>query len=219
MSIYYFSLNITSSNPNKNFFSGSFGVDETSKKVIKFFNSVNGNENILNTDVTNSNNADWIFGIDKKFSENGTIINNIPLLNIAGSKKFKLYTRNNINYIDFYNGSDWINIKGYVFDFNIQYIYTFTPAYNQYGKNRNMTIEKFCSLQQRRGLTRFGGGCNIALPPSKDYLFTNSGKTPCNPEFKNKMKYAEYIRIYGGTTKSSSGFKKYCNIAGPTFSY
>jgi hypothetical protein len=39
------------------------------------------------------------------------------------------------------------------------------------------------------------------------------------PTLRNKMKYAEYVRIYGGTQKSSSSMKKICLIAGPAFTY
>jgi hypothetical protein len=202
MSINYYSINIITNDLSKNIFSGVFGIDVGSNSVIKFFNNINTNINILNTNPVNSNGADWLF-INNKFSQNGTIINNIPLLNIIGAQKFKIYTVSNVNLINYFNGTQWITITN-TFAFSIQIITT-TQSVRQ-----SLTIDKFCSLQQRRGLTRMGG-CVVALPLSKKNIVNNSNNNTTSKnnitnnngftyqDLKNKMKYAEYIRIYGGT--------------------
>jgi len=219
MAINYYSINIITNDLSENIFSGIFGVDIGSNQVIKFFNNTNTNINILNTNLVNSNGADWLF-INNKFSQNGTIIDTIPLLNIIGAQKFKIYTVSNVNLIDYYNGSQWITITN-TFAFSIQFITTTEPV------KQRLTIDKFCDMQQRRGLTRMRG-CVPALPLSKKNIFynnnnnnnnnTNSGGFTCQ-ELRNKMKYAEYVRIYGGTQKSTSATRKICLIAGPSFKY
>jgi len=223
MAINYFSINIITNDLSENIFSGIFGVDIGSNQIIKFFNNINTNVNILNTDSENSNNANWLF-INNRFSENGTIIVNIPLLNIIGAQKFKIYTsNNNINHIDYYNGT-WNTIQN-TYMFSITFL-TSTEVITR----PRMRIDQYCALQQRRSLTRMGG-CIPALPLSKKGIYANangnanakininnSGVFSC-PNLKNKMRYAEYVRIYGGTQKSVGSFKKICTIAGPTFSY
>jgi hypothetical protein len=102
----------------------------------------------------------------------------------------------------------------------------------------HVKIEQFCALQQRRGTTRLGG-CATALPLSKKNIIltnnanntntntnTNTNNTNTNtitqyscPNLRNKMQYAQYVRIYGGTQKSTSATKKICLIAGPSFTY
>lgn len=224
MAINYYSINIITNDLSENIFSGVFCVDIGSNQIIKFFNNTNTNINILNTDPVNSNNADWSF-VNNKFSQNGTIINGIPLLNISGAQKFKIYTVSNVNLIDFFDGNQWFTMTN-TYKFWIQFITTTEPI------RQRLTIEKFCDLQQRRGLTRMGG-CVTALPLSKKNIIINNGNNSSNnssgnnsnssgwtcQDLRNKMKYAEYIRIYGGTQKSTSGTKKICLIAGPSFTY
>jgi hypothetical protein len=108
----------------------------------------------------------------------------------------------------------------------------------------HVKIEQFCALQQRRGTTRLGG-CATALPLSKKNIIltnnanntnntnsanntnnTNTNNTNTNnitqyscPNLRNKMQYAQYVRIHGGTQKSTSATKKICLIAGPSFTY
>ena len=94
-------------------------------------------------------------------------------------------------------------------------------------------IDKFCAVQKKRGTTRMGG-CAPVLPISKKYLNNityvtdqMSGELVPDPnkkvvnsaEFRNRMQYAEYVRIYGTTKESTSGFKKVSSNAGPSFSY
>jgi hypothetical protein len=220
MAINYYSLNIITNDLSDNVFSGVFGIDIGSSQVIKFFNNTNTNENILNTHLLNSNGADWLF-INNKFSQNGTIISSIPLLNISSAQNFKLYTVSNVNLIDYFDGSQWITITN-TFVFVIQFITTTQPV------QQRLTIDKFCALQQRRGLTRIGG-CVPALPLSKKNIYINNNNSNSNntrnsggftcSDLRNKMKYAEYVRIYGGTQKSTSSTKKICLIAGPAFTY
>ena len=98
---------------------------------------------------------------------------------------------------------------------------------------RMMTITQFCALQQSQNKTR-SGGCAVALPLSKKY--TNYGQSTNNGgnsggsgggntvpssclAIRNKMQYAQYVRTYGGTQKSTSAIKKTCLIAGPSFTY
>ena len=224
MSIRYYSIYIITNDLSDNVFSGVFGVDLGSDQVIKFFDNTNPDVNILNSDPVNANGADWIFNDENRFSANGTNINSIPLLNISGAQKFTLYTVNTTNYIAVYNGIQWFTIAN-TFTFRIQYIATTEPF-----QRRGLTIDQYCSLQQRRGKTRMGG-CITALPLSKKYLnygnATNSTTTSGNvttsggscPTLRNKMRYAEYVRTYGTTKESSSGIKKFCLIAGPSFSY
>lgn len=225
MAINYYSLNIITNDLSENIFSGVFGIDVTSNKVIKFFNNTNINENILNTDTNNTNNADWLF-TNNRFSENGTNINNIPLLMIPNAQRFKIYTINAVNYIDFYNGTQWITISN-TYNFTIQYITTTSPPIMR----PTMNIDQYCAIKQRRGLTRMGG-CITALPLSKKYVFNtifntnnnsisniNTNLQPARLEIRNRMKYAEYVRIHGGTQKSTSSALRTCLIAGPSFTY
>jgi len=94
-------------------------------------------------------------------------------------------------------------------------------------------IDQFCAGQKKRGTTRMDG-CNPVLPISKKYLnnityVTDqlSGDLVPDPnpkvinscELRNRMRYAEYVRTYGTTKESTSGVKKYCSNAGPSFSY
>jgi hypothetical protein len=217
MAINYYSINIITNDLSENILTATFGVDIGSNTVIKFFNNTNTNVNILNTDPVNSNNADWLF-INNRFSQNGTIINSIPLLNISGAQKFKLYTVSNVNLIDFFNGSQWITITN-TYRFIISFITT-----TELNVPR-MRIDRFCDLKKRLGLTRMSG-CVPALPLSKKKDIIANGNNNGNdntigscPTLRNKMKYAEYVRIYGGTQKSSSSMKKICLIAGPAFTY
>ena len=219
MAINYYSINIITNDLSENIFSGVIGVDIGSNQVIKFFNNTNTNINILNTDPVNSNNADWLF-INNRFSQNGTIINSIPLLNISGAQKFKLYTVSNVNLIDFFNGSQWITITN-TYSFIIYFITTTELV------RPRMRIDQFCDLKKRLGLTRMSG-CVPVLPLSKKQEIIANGNNGSGngnttigscPNLRNKMKYAEYIRIYGGTQKSSSSIKKVCLIAGPAFTY
>lgn len=220
MAINYYSINIITNDLSENIFTGVFGVDIGSNQVIKFYNDTNTNQNILNTEIANSNHADWLF-INKRFSQNGTIINDIPLLYISGAQKFKIYTVSNVNLIDYYNGTQWITITN-TYKFLIYFITTTEPI------QQKLRIDKFCELQQRLGLTRMRG-CIPAYPLSKKNIINDinntNGKNNGNnrgwsfQNLNNKMRYAEYIRIYGGTQKSTSGAKKICLIAGPSFTY
>jgi hypothetical protein len=243
MTINYYSLNIITNDLSENILSATIGVDIGTNTVIKFFNNINMNLNILNTDPVNSNNADWLF-INKRFSQNGTIINNIPLLNISGAQKFKLYTVGNVNLIDFFNGTQWLTTTN-TYSFIIYFITTTELV------RPNMRIDQFCDLKKRLGLTRMSG-CVPALPLSKKKEIiangynangnnangnnangnnangnnangnngnnANTSVGSC-PNLRNKMQYAEYVRIYGGTQKSTSATKKICLIAGPSFTY
>lgn len=69
------------------------------------------------------------------------------------------------------------------------------------------SIDRYCNLQKKNGLTRMNG-CFQALPLSKKY--SNYGNEPNDFSgiLRNKMKYAEYVRIHGITENSSSSFKK-----------
>jgi hypothetical protein len=226
MAINYYSLQIITNDLSENIFSGVFGVDVTSSHVIKFFNNTNINENILNTDINNSNNADWLF-TNNRFSERGTNINNIPLLMLSNAQKFKIYNINNVNYIDFYNGSQWTTISN-TYNFTIQYITTTSPPIMR----PTMSIDQYCAIKKRHGLTKMDG-CITALPLSKKYVFNTIFNTNINTisnnnnnltqpprlEIRNRMKYAEYVRIYGGTQKSTSSALRTCLIAGPSFTY
>lgn len=218
MSINYYSLNIITNDLSENILSAIVGVDIGSNQVIKFFNNTNMNINILNTNPVNSNNADWLF-INNKFSQNGTIINNIPLLNISGAQKFKLYTVGNVNLINYYNGSQWITITN-TYSFIVYFITTTELV------RPRMRIDQYCDLKKRLGLTRMLG-CVPVLPLSKkkDIIANGNNNNDNNttvgscPSLRNKMKYAEYVRIYGGTQKSTSSIKKICLVAGPSFTY
>jgi len=221
MSINYYSLNIITNDLSENILSAIVGVDIGTNTVIKFFNNVNMEINILNTDPVNSNNADWLF-INNKFSQNGTIINNIPLLNISGAQKFKLYTVSNVNLIDFFYGSQWFTTTN-TYSFIIYFITTTELV------RPRMRIDEYCDLKKRLGLTRMLG-CLPVLPLSKKKDITANGNNDNDnndnntsvgscPSLRNKMKYAEYVRIYGGTQKSTSATKKICLIAGPSFTY
>jgi hypothetical protein len=219
MAINYYSINIITNDLSENIFSGVIAVDIGSNQVIKFFNNTNTNINILNTDPVNSNNADWLL-INKQFSQNGTIINDIPLLNIPVAQKFKLYTVSNVNLIDFFDGSQWYTTTNtYTF---IIYFITTTELVRP-----RMRIDLYCDLKKRLGLTRMSG-CVPVFPLSKKKDIIANGNNNGNgndttigscPTLRNKMKYAEYVRIYGGTQKSSSSMKKICLIAGPAFTY
>jgi hypothetical protein len=219
MAINYYSINIITNDLSENILSATFGVDVGSNQVIKFFNNTNMNVNILNTNPVNSNNADWLF-TNNKFSQNGTIISSIPLLNISGAQKFKLYTVSNVNLIDFFDGAQWYTVTN-TYRFIISFITTTELV------RPHMRIDTYCDLKKRLGLTRMSG-CIPVLPLSKkkDIIAngnngTGTGNTTIGacPNLRNKMKYAEYVRIYGGTQKSSSSIKKVCLIAGPAFTY
>jgi hypothetical protein len=223
MTINYYSINVITNDLSENILSATFGVDVGSNQVIKFFNNTNMNVNILNTNPINSNNADWLF-INNRFSQNGTIINSIPLLNISSAQKFKLYTVSNVNLIDFFDGAQWFTITN-TYRFIISFITTTELV------RPRMRIDTYCDLKKRLGLTRMSG-CVPVLPLSKKQEIIANGNGNSNrngngstvtigscPNLRNKMKYAEYVRIYGGTQKSTSATKKICLIAGPAFTY
>jgi hypothetical protein len=93
------------------------------------------------------------------------------------------------------------------------------------------SIDRYCNLQKKNGLTRMNG-CFKALPLSKKYDNYNNNNNNYNNNndeainitgncrsLRNKMKYAEYVRIHGITEKySSSSVKKPCSF-GATYRY
>jgi hypothetical protein len=100
------------------------------------------------------------------------------------------------------------------------------------------SIDRYCNLQKKNGLTRMNG-CFKALPLSKKYdnynnsnnnsnnnINNNSNNNSNNNDaetincrsLRNKMKYAEYVRIHGITEKSSSSVKQTCRF-GATYRY
>jgi hypothetical protein len=241
MSISYYSLEIkTLVEQYDILFSGVFGIDEATNQIIKFYSNTDVNTNILDSDFANQANiasgADWIFDVNnKRFSEKGTIINtSMPLLNIANATKFKIYTMKDVNnryvnYIDYYNDdiSQWNTIQSdeVIFGTNITLPKTFGFIINFITSTKlvmpKLRIDRYCDLQKKLGLSRMKG-CFQALPLSKKYNNYNSDEainiTVNCRSLRNKMKYAEYVRIHGITQKSSSSFKQTCRF-GATYRY
>ena len=215
MAISYYSLEIiTDAVEYDILFSGVFGIDEGTNQIIKFYNNADINVNILDSDLNNANNANWLFNVNNKiFSENGTIVKSIPSLNAQNAMKFKIYTINDKDYIDYYDGIQWNTLPD-TYRFIINFITT-----TQIMKPK-LRIDRYCELQKKHGLSRMKG-CFQALPISKKYLNNTMNNnvnnndnvtinTSCN--LRNKMKYAEYVRTYGGTVKSTSAFKIRCFV-------
>jgi hypothetical protein len=241
MSISYYSLEIkTLVEQYDILFSGVFGIDEATNQIIKFYSNTDVNTNILDSDFANqaniSSGADWIFDVNhKRFSEKGTIINtSMPLLNIANATKFKIYTMKDVNnryvnYIDYYNDdiSQWNTIQSdeVIFGTNNTLPKTFGFIINFITSTKlvmpKLRIDRYCELQKKLGLSRMKG-CFQALPLSKKYNNYNSDEginiTVNCRSLRNKMKYAEYVRIHGITQKSSSSFKQTCRF-GATYRY
>jgi hypothetical protein len=247
MSINYYSLEIKTLVVDYDIlFSGVFGIDEATNKIIKFYSNTDVNTNILDSEYLNyiyiASGADGIFDVNhKRFSEKGTIINtSMPLVN--GATKFKIYTIKNVNneyanYIDFFDGTLWYTIQS-----NEVIPGTNTTLPKKFGFIINfitstklvmpkLRIDKYCELQKKLGLTRMKG-CFQALPLSKKYDNYNNNNNNNNNDdddeaknviptcrsLRNKMKYAEYVRIYGTTQKPSSSVKQNCRF-GATYRY
>ena len=266
MSISYYSLEIKTLLVDYDIlFSGVFGIDEATNKIIKFYSNTDVNTNILYSEYLNSiyiaSGADGIFDVNhKRFSEKGTIINtSMPLVN--GATKFKIYTMKDVNneyanYIDYFDGTLWNTTQSdeVIPDTNITLPKKFGFIINFITSTKvvmpKLRIDKYCELQKKMGLTRMKG-CFQALPLSKKYDNYNINNNinnnnqnninnnqnnnqnnnnnnnnneainviPTCRSLRNKMKYAEYVRIYGTTQKpTSSSFKKICRF-GATYRY
>lgn len=235
MSISYYSLEIKTLEQQYDIlFSGVFGIDDATNKIIKFYSNTDVNTNILDSDFTNEIDVlyDAKFDVSRKrFSEKGTIITaNMHSSLGFTTTKIKIYTmtdlnNKHVNYIDYYDGNQWNTISSnelvqdniYLpqkFDFIINFITTTKLVMPK------LRIDKYCELQKKLGLTRMKSSCFQALPLSKKYSNYNEGTnlTADCRNLRNKMKYAEYVRTYGTTQNSSSSIKQTCRF-GATYRY
>lgn len=236
MSITYYSLEIKTLDEQYDIlFSGAFVIDDATNKIIKFYSNTDVNTNILDAD------SNAIFDVNnKRFSENGTIImTTMPSSSGITTTKIKIYTIKDVkneyvNYIDYHDGNQWNTIPSdtFIVDTNDYLPKKFGFIINLITTTKivmpKLRIDKYCELQRKLGLTRMKGSCFQALPLSKKYSNYNMHEgyqgyeginlRPDCRNLRNKMKYAEYVRIHGTTQKSSSSIKQTCRF-GATYRY